>query len=45
MILHVPAENRCFSWIILLAAKNEPEKIADIVKGVAEGCHSVRVLP
>ena len=32
------AESHCFSWITSHAAENEPEKIADIVKGVAEGC-------
>ena len=32
------AENRCFSWIILPAAKTIRKKIASIVKGVADGC-------
>ena len=35
---HVQAANRCSSWIISHAASNIPEKIATIVKGVAEGC-------
>ncbi len=38
MISPAQAENRCFSWIILPAARTTPEKIAEIVKGVAEGC-------
>ena len=37
-ISHVQAASRCFSWIISPAAKTIPEKIAEIVKGVAEGC-------
>lgn len=32
------AVNHYFSLIILHAGKNEPEKIAKIVSGVAEGC-------
>ena len=36
-ILPVQAVNLCFSWITLHAAKLSG-KIAEIVKGVAEGC-------
>ncbi len=32
------AENPCFSWTISRCGKNDPEKIAIIVSGVAEGC-------
>ena len=37
--LHVlQAASRCFSLDYIACGKNYPEKIADIVKGVAEGC-------
>ena len=38
MILPAQAVSHYSSWTTLPAAKNYPEKIADIVKGVAEGC-------
>ena len=38
MILHVQAASRYFFLDYIACGKNYPEKIASIVKGVAEGC-------
>ena len=38
MILPVREENHCFFLDYIACGKNEPEKIASIVSGVAEGC-------
>ena len=35
---HVQAANLYFSWDYIACGRNIPEKIATIVKGVAEGC-------